>query len=79
MLEELQPNLYEDELARRVDFGHTFSYGLETIRRELKALIEKSNVSGPGDMGRLMGIASKHFAGKADNKLVSQLLKQLLG
>lgn len=30
MLEELQPNLYEDELARKVDFGHTFSYGLET-------------------------------------------------
>lgn len=29
MLEELQPNLFEDELARRVDFGHTFSYGLE--------------------------------------------------
>lgn len=30
MLEELSPNLYEDELARCVDFGHTFSYGLET-------------------------------------------------
>ncbi len=30
MLEELQPNLFEEELARRVDFGHTFSYGLET-------------------------------------------------
>jgi 2-epi-5-epi-valiolone synthase len=30
MIEELQPNLYEDELARKVDFGHTFSYGLET-------------------------------------------------
>ena len=30
MLEELQPNLYEDDLSRRVDFGHTFSYGLET-------------------------------------------------
>jgi 3-dehydroquinate synthase len=30
MLEELEPNLYEDELARKVDFGHTFSYGLET-------------------------------------------------
>ncbi len=29
MLEELQPNLFEDELARNVDFGHTFSYGLE--------------------------------------------------
>lgn len=30
MLDELQTNLYEDELARRVDFGHTFAYGLET-------------------------------------------------
>ncbi|MGB3740535.1 MAG: sedoheptulose 7-phosphate cyclase [Castellaniella sp.] len=30
MLAELTPNLYEDELARKVDFGHTFSYGLET-------------------------------------------------
>lgn len=31
MLAELEPNLFEDELARRVDFGHTFSYGLETL------------------------------------------------
>jgi 2-epi-5-epi-valiolone synthase len=30
MLEELQPNLFEDNLSRKVDFGHTFSYGLET-------------------------------------------------
>lgn len=29
MLEELEPNLFEDDLQRRVDFGHTFSYGLE--------------------------------------------------
>lgn len=31
MLAELAPNLYEEELARKVDFGHTFSYGLETL------------------------------------------------
>ncbi len=31
MIEELQPNLFEEELARKVDFGHTFSYGLETF------------------------------------------------
>lgn len=31
MLAELAPNLYEDELARAADFGHTFSYGLETL------------------------------------------------
>lgn len=30
MLEELAPNLFEENLARSVDFGHTFSYGLET-------------------------------------------------
>lgn len=30
MLEELEPNLFEENLSRRVDFGHTFSYGLET-------------------------------------------------
>ena len=29
MLAELAPNLHERELSRRVDFGHTFSYGLE--------------------------------------------------
>lgn len=29
MLEELEPNLFEDDLQRSVDFGHTFSYGLE--------------------------------------------------
>jgi 3-dehydroquinate synthetase len=34
MLEELQPNLFEDELARTVDFGHTFSYGLETRHQD---------------------------------------------
>ncbi len=30
MLQELEPDLWEDDLARKVDFGHTFSYGLET-------------------------------------------------
>jgi len=37
MLEELEPNLFEDDLARKVDFGHTFSYGLE-IRHEADLL-----------------------------------------
>jgi len=30
MLDELEPNLFEEDLMRKVDFGHTFSYGLET-------------------------------------------------
>ena len=51
----------------------------EEVRTELKTIIEKNNPKGAADLGRLMGIASKHFAGKADNRLVSQLLKQMLG
>lgn len=51
----------------------------EEVRTQLKALIDQNNAKGPADLGRLMGIASKHFAGKADNKLVSTLLKQMLG
>ena len=29
MVEELRSNLFEEDLARSMDFGHTFSYGLE--------------------------------------------------
>ncbi|WP_205874531.1 sedoheptulose 7-phosphate cyclase [Mycobacterium camsae] len=29
MIRELEPNLFEEDLERKVDFGHTFSYGLE--------------------------------------------------
>ena len=50
----------------------------EDIRNELQKLIEQNNAKGQGDLGRLMGIASKHFAGKADNKVVSLFLRQLL-
>ncbi len=51
----------------------------DEIKNELKTIIEQNNAKGPGDLGRLMGIASKHFAGKADNKIVSQFLRQMLG
>ncbi len=37
MLEEIEPNLFEDELSRKVDFGHTFSHGLES-RHEARLL-----------------------------------------
>ena len=49
------------------------------IQNQLKVLIEQNNTTGSSDLGRLMGIASKHFTGKADNKVVSQILKQMLG
>ena len=41
-------------------------------------MIAGIGASGPGDLGKVMGAASKAFAGKADNKVVSALVKQLL-
>ena len=51
----------------------------EEVKSELTKIIAAVGASGPGDMGKVMGAASKAFAGKADNKLVSALVKQLLG
>ncbi len=53
--------------------------GEEEIKAELKKIIEQVGAKSPAEMGKVMGAASKHFAGKADNKIVSQLVKQLLG
>src|SRR6185436_9658413 len=51
--------------------------GEAEIREELKKIIAQTGASSASDMGKVMGVASKHFAGKADNKVVSQLVKQL--
>ena len=51
----------------------------EEIKAELSKIISSTGAKGPADMGKVMGAASKAFAGKADNKLVSALVKQLLG
>ena len=48
---------------------------VETI---LKSIIEQVGAKAPSDMGKVMGAASKQLAGKADNKLVSELVKKLL-
>ena len=51
----------------------------EEVKEELKKIIASVGASGPGDLGKVMGAASKALAGKADNKMVSTLVKQLLG
>ncbi len=53
--------------------------GEEEIKAELKKIIEQVGAKSAAEMGKVMGAASKHFAGKADNKVVSALVKQLLG
>ena len=53
--------------------------GEEEVKQELAKIIASVGATGPGDLGKVMGAASKFFAGKADNKMVSLLVKQLLG
>lgn len=48
------------------------------IRVHLEKIISETGASSPVDMGKVMGAATKVFAGKADNKVVSQLVKELL-
>lgn len=44
----------------------------------LKGVIAKTGASSMKDMGKVMGMASKELAGKADGKTISTLVKQLL-
>ena len=50
---------------------------------ELKTILQKiiadTGASSPADMGKVMGIASKQLAGKADGKTISTTVKELLG
>lgn len=50
----------------------------EEIRTALTGIIAESGASSPAEMGKVMGLANKTFAGKADNKIVSQLVKEML-
>lgn len=49
---------------------------------ELKAavaeIIASTGASSPADMGKVMGVASKQLAGKADGKAISAVVKELL-
>ena len=45
----------------------------------IKDAIAQTGAKTPQEMGKVMGFVTKQVAGKADNKLVSQLVKQLLG
>jgi uncharacterized protein len=45
----------------------------------LRSIIERAGASSPKDMGKVMGIASRELAGKADGKMIADKVKELLG
>lgn len=48
------------------------------LEAELKAIIESVGAQGPKDMGKVMGVASKQLAGRAEGKAISAKVKELL-
>lgn len=50
----------------------------EEIKATLKEIIGETGASTPADMGKVMGVATKKLAGKADGKTISALVKELL-
>jgi len=65
-----QANIIEEFLPKQLD--------QEEVRRILVQIIAEIGAVGSGDMGKVMGVATKRMAGKADGRVISQLVKELL-
>ncbi|MCF6402184.1 GatB/YqeY domain-containing protein [Chitinophaga filiformis] len=48
------------------------------LRAAITEIIAATGASSPADMGKVMGVATKQLAGKADGKAISGLVKELL-
>jgi uncharacterized protein YqeY len=49
------------------------------VEAHLQELIARIGATSIQDMGRVMGMANKELAGRADGKTISEVVKQLLG
>lgn len=50
----------------------------EELRKALSEIITETGATSIKDMGKVMGVATKKLAGKADNKTISEMVKSLL-
>ena len=50
----------------------------EEVTAVIKEIIAQVGAAGPQDMGKVMGVATKQLAGKAEGKTISTIVKQLL-
>lgn len=51
---------------------------VEELKVELSRIIAEIGAASPADMGKVMGVATKQLAGKADGKAISSTVKELL-
>ena len=52
--------------------------GEAELRPLIQELINVLGATSPADMGKVMGAASKKYAGQADGKMISTIVKELL-
>lgn len=52
--------------------------GEDEMRSIVAAIIKQTGASSMKDMGRVMGMANKQMAGKADGKTIANMVKELL-
>ena len=50
----------------------------EEVATVLKEIIAQTGAAGPQDMGKVMGVATKQLAGKAEGRMISAIVKLLL-
>ncbi|HPF50830.1 MAG TPA: GatB/YqeY domain-containing protein [Draconibacterium sp.] len=78
--EQGRMDLYEQEMAQVVIFESYLPAKLsdEELTAAVKSIIEETGASSMKDMGKVMGVATKKLAGKADGKDISAKVKELL-
>jgi uncharacterized protein YqeY len=68
--EEEEIEIIEKFLPKQMD--------AEELKTIIAGIITETGASSPADMGKVMGVASKQLAGKADGKTISAVVKELL-
>ncbi|MDB5150720.1 MAG: GatB/YqeY protein [Mucilaginibacter sp.] len=79
--EQNRDDLYQVEVAEMLVIEEYLPQQMSKFEIEgyLEELIGRIGATSVKDMGRVMGMASKELAGKADGKTISEVVKQLLG
>lgn len=78
--ENNRPELAGNELAEAAVIEEYLpkQLGEEELKEELRAIIAETGAAGPGDMGKVMGVATKRLAGRAEGRAISAAVKALL-
>lgn len=75
-----RPELAENELAEAAVLEEYLPKQLSTeeLETEVKAIIAETGAAGPKEMGKVMGVASKRLAGRAEGRAISEMVKKCL-